>query len=185
MIAGFTGTKHGMSQCQRDKFGSLMDGLAEYLHGFCHGDCIGADEQAHYVAFHIGLPIYIYPPNKSIYRSNIFTELSNLYREGIFKAKFYDDGRSLFYGGSKMSGDNFKIGFYPEDEYLKRNRAIVKRSDILIATPGQREEILHSGTWSTVRYARKKGIPIWKIYPNGIVETENKQVLNIQLPLGI
>ena len=43
---------------------------------------------------------------------------------------------------------------------LARNRAIVAASDILIAAPESDTEQLRSGTWATVRYARRKGIPI-------------------------
>ena len=45
--------------------------------------------------------------------------------------------------------------------YLKRNRDIVDASDILVAVPADpRKEELRSGTWSTVRYARKRGVPV-------------------------
>lgn len=43
---------------------------------------------------------------------------------------------------------------------LKRNRDIVDETQILIAVPAQRKEVLRSGTWSTVRYARTKRRPI-------------------------
>jgi hypothetical protein len=47
---------------------------------------------------------------------------------------------------------------------LERDRYIAGcmpgfRTDLLIATPAQDVEILRSGTWATVRYARKCGIP--------------------------
>ena len=38
--------------------------------------------------------------------------------------------------------------------YLARNRTIVLESDELIACPKESKEILRSGTWATVRYAR-------------------------------
>ena len=45
--------------------------------------------------------------------------------------------------------------------YLKRNKNIVNKIDLLIAMPiDPKEEILRSGTWATIRYARKKNIPI-------------------------
>lgn len=44
----------------------------------------------------------------------------------------------------------------PPDEYLARNRAIVDASDVLLALPDGPER-LRSGTWSTVRYARRQG----------------------------
>jgi len=58
------------------------------------------------------------------------------------------------------------------DNYLERNKAIVDNSDILIATPNGKEK-LRSGTWSTIRYARKKQKPIYIIFPNGNVKKEN------------
>lgn len=39
--------------------------------------------------------------------------------------------------------------------YLERNHLIVNSIDILIAAPGEMEEQIRSGTWATVRYARK------------------------------
>lgn len=44
---------------------------------------------------------------------------------------------------------------FAPDEYLVRNRAIVDACDILIATPKRMIEELRSGTWATVRYARR------------------------------
>jgi hypothetical protein len=44
--------------------------------------------------------------------------------------------------------------------YLERNSVIVEHSDVLLATPSTVDEVLRSGTWSTIRYARAKNIPI-------------------------
>lgn len=56
--------------------------------------------------------------------------------------------------------------------YLDRNKEIVINSDELIAAPGEFEEQLRSGTWSTVRFARKQGHPIHIILPDGTVQFE-------------
>lgn len=48
---------------------------------------------------------------------------------------------------------------------LTRNPLIVNESTLLIACPRTNYEVLRSGTWATVRYARKKSIPIILIYP--------------------
>ena len=50
--------------------------------------------------------------------------------------------------------------------YLERNKNIVNSSDIMIATPDTKEKI-RSGTWSTIRYARKQGKRIYIIHKNG------------------
>jgi hypothetical protein len=45
-------------------------------------------------------------------------------------------------------------------EFLARNRRIVEHSDVLVAAPETDHEKLRSGTWMTVRYARKCAKPI-------------------------
>lgn len=56
------------------------------------------------------------------------------------------------------------------DTYLRRNQKIVDASDVLIAVPYTAREVRRSGTWSTVRMAEKKEIPIYIAYPNGNIE---------------
>ena len=49
--------------------------------------------------------------------------------------------------------------------YLTRNREIVNEVQGLLACPVQKQEVLRSGTWATIRYARKKGVPVHIIFP--------------------
>ena len=49
--------------------------------------------------------------------------------------------------------------------YLDRNKDMVIWSNLLIACPSEKEEVLRSGTWSTIRYARKTGTEVVVIYP--------------------
>lgn len=49
--------------------------------------------------------------------------------------------------------------------YLVRNHNIVDAVDILLAAPRSTKEELRSGTWATVRYARKTCRPIEMIWP--------------------
>lgn len=63
----------------------------------------------------------------------------------------------------------------PADEYLLRNNKIAFFTDKLIATPRSREEEMRSGTWATVRYARKYRKHIYLILPDGSVREENAQ----------
>jgi len=55
-------------------------------------------------------------------------------------------------------------------EYIDRNHDIVEASSVVIAVPNTKEEVLRSGTWSTIRYAKKLGKEIHIIFPSG--ETE-------------
>jgi hypothetical protein len=127
---GFTGTQRGMTEIQAqmvdDYFGTGTE--------FHHGDCIGADEQAHRLAKAAGCLIIIHPP-------------SNLNKRAFCVA------------------DNI----LPEKEYLDRNHDIVDSTELLLATPSG-EKVLRSGTWATIRYARKWKKPTIIIYPNGRTE---------------
>lgn len=58
---------------------------------------------------------------------------------------------------------------HPPAEYLVRNRHIVDATQKLIACPKGPEET-RSGTWSTVRYALKRGKPVCIIWPDGSIE---------------
>lgn len=54
---------------------------------------------------------------------------------------------------------------FPPKPYGERDKDIVDNVDMLIAIPKQDNEILRSGTWQTVRYAKKKEMPIIFILP--------------------
>lgn len=50
---------------------------------------------------------------------------------------------------------------------LIRNRDIVDECDLLIACPGEMAEVIRSGTWATIRYAREVGRRTKICWPNG------------------
>lgn len=56
---------------------------------------------------------------------------------------------------------------YKKKEYLDRNRDIVDETNLLIATPCGEKEVIRSGTWYTIRYAKKIGKPIIIVFPDG------------------
>jgi hypothetical protein len=67
---GFTGTRLGLSSKQRH---ALRTVLAE-LHNdgaiwFHHGDCIGADEEAHEVAMSLRYKVHVHPPSDFSHRA--------------------------------------------------------------------------------------------------------------------
>lgn len=57
--------------------------------------------------------------------------------------------------------------FIPIKPPLVRNHDIVDSTELLIACPKEQVEVLRSGTWATIRYARKKEITVWLIDPEG------------------
>lgn len=84
-------------------------------------------------------------------------------------------GRQLGYRTVGHPPDNPKLRAFEKydvlkapEPYLIRNRKIAA-SDVLIAVPKEYSETRRSGTWSTVRYARKAGTPILIIQPDGKV----------------
>jgi hypothetical protein len=129
MIIGFTGTRLGMNEKQKSYLHNYLTSLTDAKE-FHHGDCIGADEQAHDIARGLNINVYIHPPIVQFARA-------------------------------------FKTGtMYPAKSFIERNHDIVDSCDLLIATPNTRKEKLRSGTWATVRYARKQHKAIKIIYPD-------------------
>ena len=62
-----------------------------------------------------------------------------------------------------------------ERPYLERNHQIVRATDVLVALPEELyTERTRSGTWSTVRYARKLGRQVYIIRPDGTIVDDNE-----------
>ena len=57
--------------------------------------------------------------------------------------------------------------------FLERNHDIVDATQCLIAAPAQAIEHTRSGTWATVRYARKVGRTVYVVLPDGRVRFES------------
>lgn len=131
---GFTGTREGLTTRQSVALRALLGTLTGTLH---HGDCLGADSEAHRLARVLGLSVHIHPPRSSTYRA---FEAGNLVHAPL--------------------------------PYLARNHAIVHATSALIAAPRTGQEESRSGTWATVRYARRLGRPIAIITPDGELRIE-------------
>lgn len=59
----------------------------------------------------------------------------------------------------------------PPREFIPRNHDIVDAVNQMFAAPAQKEEQMRgSGTWATIRYARRIGKPLLIIYPDGTME---------------
>lgn len=68
MILGFTGLKANMTPAQLKTVRRLFEELR--LHVLHHGDCVGADEQAHQEAKALDAWVVIHPPDKEDFRAH-------------------------------------------------------------------------------------------------------------------
>ncbi len=66
---------------------------------------------------------------------------------------------------SKRAFCDHAIKVHRQYPYLERNRHIVDATDYLLGCPNTMYERLRSGTWSTIRYARKIDKPYLVILP--------------------
>ncbi len=136
---GFTGTQHGLTDYQqrwlRNHFKDNKD--IGWLH---HGDCIGADAEAHVLAMMAGILIHKHPP--------------------------LDDTKQAHMTSAYMVEEE------PE-EYLRRNVNIVRATEYLIAMPAHHSEVRRSGTWATIRSARRQEKMIYIIDPSGLLTIEH------------
>ncbi|MAH50157.1 hypothetical protein CMI37_30330 [Candidatus Pacearchaeota archaeon] len=125
---GFTGTRNGMTDYQRDVVEHFLSCLSSDIPiAIHHGGCVGADEEFHIAARRFTLVCTI-----------IHHRPENTSQQAV----------GLVYNADR-----------PARPYLDRNHAIVDESEYLIATPAGMREVMRSGTWSTIRYARKQGVP--------------------------
>ena len=135
---GFTGSRTSPNQRQRAKFLEIFrEIVTEHSRiVFIHGDCVGSDEVAY-----------------SLVKENFPTIITTAYPG--------HDGRGnspyRAYTRSDLIADSLP--------YMERNERIVRKADILLATPAEAEEQLRSGTWSTIRKARKFAVPTRIIVP--------------------
>lgn len=135
MRIGFTGTRRGLGNSQGLKLRATISSLE--VGEFHHGDCIGADEQAHDIVRQLvpNAHIVSHPPKNTTYQA--FTKSDQ---------------------------------YWKPKEYMVRNDDIVRETQLLIACPWEMDEQIRSGTWATVRRARKAGKPVIVIQPNGTLK---------------
>lgn len=135
---GFTGTRRGLNLKQEVLLEVILKQLVkQYIEVILHhGDCLGADYEAHQMAEGLSLITVAHPPTSKARRAYC----------------------------------NASITLGPEP-YLKRNKKIVNYTELMIAAPEGLERT-RSGTWSTIRYARREGRTILILHPTGALEVD-------------
>lgn len=132
IIVGFTGTRSGMSHAQRLAVLDALHGLIQ-IHGLANVKVIHGDcigADEHFDFIAAQLGI-----QREIYPCTIEHMRAHCEREGAVC---------------------LRLPIAP----LKRNEEIVKAVDIMFATPYSPVEEQRSGTWFTIRYARKMNKPL-------------------------
>jgi hypothetical protein len=143
LAVGITGTVEGSTTRQ-------LVVLNEVLRSFTflelhHGDAVGVDAESH-----------------GLVRRIQFQLGDSASRPRIVLHPPVKNGKRAFCQDADEEREPF--------EYLERDQNIVDEIDVLIAVPKDAEEQLRSGTWATVRYARKrKTVLIIRINPDGTV----------------
>ena len=128
---GFTGNRNGLNQEQKDKILMILDKYVDII--VSHGDCVGSDTEFHNICINYK---ETYPTKKIII--TIFPPSNSTLRA-------FNKGDLLM----------------KKKPYLQRNLDIIKNSNILIACPiNKNKEELRSGTWSTIRQAKKQNITV-------------------------
>lgn len=135
---GFTGSRAGMTAKQTERFTQELSELKRSFENrhivFRHGDCVGADAEAHKIVV------------------DEFLGTTEIFPCNITWARAWCESETI----------------HTPQPPLNRNKIIVDRSTYMFACPSG-AEILRSGTWSTIRYARKNGVWLCVIMPNGEV----------------
>lgn len=68
---GFTGTRNGMTSFQATAFKLFISGYGNFITEFHHGDCLGADLQAHRIVKSMSSSIiHIHPPVSNASRAH-------------------------------------------------------------------------------------------------------------------
>jgi hypothetical protein len=123
----FTGTQEGMTLGQLSRVRALLRELSpKYV---LHGACVGADDEFDEIAAVMGIKRHVFPSTVA--------------------AKRVSDARLRSRTGSE-------VVIHEAAQPLVRNRTMVNYGEAVIACPKSDAEVLRSGTWATIRYARRR-----------------------------
>ena len=147
MILTLTATRRGITSAQRAAVPGL---LAAYPTTLLHGGAPGGDEELHELISGLrgflvsNCQVEVYPANAS-------------------RHMFWKD---------KARFAPFALTVQPPEHPLVRNQIMATRADHVLACPETAHEVLRSGTWTTVRAARRAGHRVTIIEPDGTVREE-------------
>ncbi len=141
---GITGSREGMTPQQQAAFIEMLADHPKPFRWLLHGCCVGVDEQAHWLAFELGISSIGYPPTDT----RLMMEIDSQYPE-------------LQFQDLRMP-----------KPYLDRNRDIVQDCDELWVFPKTLDTHIAGGTGYTYRYAKtaRRLIDVHIFWPNGDID---------------
>lgn len=148
MRIGFTGTREGMVDAQARAFKAWF--AANWPDEFHMGCCVGADDDA------------------TTFVASLNTDALLNGRKRCRIIGHPPDNKVLLSANAMVWCDELR----EPRPYLVRDQDIVNESDQLTATPKGMVEEQRSGTWATVRMARRGGKVIVAFWPDGTVTEE-------------
>jgi hypothetical protein len=115
---GFTGTQAGMSERQK---GSLHAILVSYgCSIFCHGDCVGADAEAHDIAKALGTFVTIFPPENPSKRAFKRAEVTHAPKPYLARNRDIVDACDLLVVAPKTDTEELRSGTWSTKRYAER-----------------------------------------------------------------
>lgn len=150
LVLGVTATRNGLTPQQGRVAALILRGTSAHpIRELHHGDCVGGDADLDHIASALGVYRVIHPPDNPALRAYCLPE----------------------------DADPYTLGRVLEPlPYKVRNKRIVHSCWCLLAFPATIREQPYGGTWSTVRYARSRGVPLVLVRPDGFVLPERTDV---------
>jgi hypothetical protein len=131
MKVGFTGTREGMTQYQKEQFALKIYELG--CTEFHHGDCKGADEDAHNIIRRIfpHIKIVVHPPKSTYLRAYCVGDETRKQYEYLVRDRNIVDETDYLIGTPLTDTPQFKSGTWYTIHYsesLKKPQFIIKRN---------------------------------------------------------
>ena len=130
LIIGFTGTRQGMSKGQKQKLRDTLRELkASNKNGMCefhHGDCLGADEEAHEIANEEGYWVVAHPPSDPKARAFVIAHCERPKKPYLVRDHDIVDECQILIAAPKSNTEVMRSGTWATIRYgLKKERQII------------------------------------------------------------
>lgn len=126
-VVGFTGTRVGMTAPQKKSLRKLLTSVlrrsSERPH-FHHGDCVGADKEAHDIARELGFYIVIHPPESSAMRSWCEGDEIREPKDYLERNRDIVDESTMMMASPKTSKEKRRSGTWSTVRYSRTRRPV-------------------------------------------------------------